>query len=172
VAAISSTYKGGRDMALVSVLQGLPIPVESKLTWEQVLEIRADIDSRDRLRRFARWLDGLLPAKSAAQISDEIFIRLEDYRRALTKHGVETLIGAFEHVVSWQPMLVKFATAVTGSAFGEPILDLIGAGSIALGEMSIALQKSRIRLQEIHRQHEDVSFVFELNELIRGERCG
>jgi hypothetical protein len=172
VAERDAAYKGGRDIALVSVLQGLPIPVESKLTWEQVLEIRADADSRDRLRRFSRWLDGLLPAKSAAQISDEIFIRLEDYRRALTKHGVETRIGAFEHVVSWQPMLAKFATAVTGSALGEPILGLIGAGSIALGEISIALQKSRLRLQEIHRQHEDVSFVFELNELIRRSDAG
>lgn len=61
-------------------------------------------------------------------------------------------------------MLAKLAAAAAGSALGEPILGLIGVGSVALGEISVALQKSRLRFEEIHREHEDVSFVFELSK--------
>lgn len=162
VAERDAAYKGGREIALVSVLEGLPLPIESALSWEQVMEIRTDPESRDRLRRFALWLDSVLPSKSSAQINDNILVKLEDYRRALSKHGVETRLGIFERVVSWQPMLAKLAAAGAGSAVGEPILGLIGAGSIALGEICVALQKTKLALEEVHRKHEDVSFVFEL----------
>ncbi|HVR09261.1 MAG TPA: hypothetical protein VMW75_14520, partial [Thermoanaerobaculia bacterium] len=166
VAERKATYHRGRDMVIVSVLEGLPIPIEERLSWKQVMEIRADKESRDRLRRFTRWLDGALPSKSRAQINDDILIKLEDYRRALTKHGVEARIGVFERVVSWQPMLAKLAAAGAGSAIGEPVLGLIGAGSIALGEICVAIQKARLSLEDVHRRHEDVSFVFELKKLI------
>lgn len=163
-----TAYKRGRGMVLVSVLEGLPIPIEEKLAWIQVMEFRKDLASRDRLRRFARWLDGVLSGKSEAQVTDEILIRLTDYRRALAKHGIETRVGAFERVVSWQPMLAKLTSVVTGVALGEPIAGMIGAGSVAIGEVAVALYRSRLALDKIHEKHEDVSFVFEIEETIHG----
>ncbi len=159
-------FGDGRAQAVICVLESLPLPIEQRLSWEQVLHFREDLRARHSFRVFSRWLDSVLPSNSMAQIEDDILIKLENYSRALARHGIKTRVGCFERIVSMQSVGSKAAAAGLGAAVGEPMLGLLGAGSVLLGEVAVAIQKAKLDLDELRVQHQDISYVFELRQAL------
>jgi len=82
------------DLAVVtSILSGLQVVDEDKCEWEQVLEFRADVEVRDKYKRFLHWLNVKMVDQPESLIREEIELRHADYKNALHKHGIVTTIG-------------------------------------------------------------------------------
>lgn len=154
-------YRVGEHEVVVAVLSGLDVVKEDKLTWRQVHEFRRDREARSHLLRLKHWMDSEMSGKPLSFIEDEIAVKLEAYRFALEKHGIETAIGSFNSVLDWRHLLATSTSAATGSLVsGEALWGAIAAGGVVVGNVGIQIASAWLKLEEVKRgQNSEVAFV-------------
>jgi hypothetical protein len=155
-------YQEGDKEVVVATLFGLDIVDEDQLSWEQVLEFRADEEMRGKYKRLLHWLDKEMVGKSQNFIQDEVAIKLDDYESALRKHGIRTIVGTVEESLDGQ--LITGVTAATGglNLAEHPTLGfLVGAG-IVIGKVVIKLIQNKLDYDDIERgPNSEIAWVYE-----------
>lgn len=130
--ACRSSEKSDRQTLVLVSLENLGVIDESKITWEQVTEIRQDNTSRQKLRRFWHWFDGQLADNDPRFIENAIAIKLEEYQLALQKHGIETATGTISSIFDTQSLSVAAAGylgfELSGSVAVGGVVAALGAG--------------------------------------------
>lgn len=104
------------------IINHIPSIVEKELSWNQVLEIRKDKASIQKLRRLRNWVDADLTGKSKEQITATIYQALDDYKFALKKHGIMTVIGSVGTLLSSSASILQ--------AIPEGFNELLPAGLV------------------------------------------
>jgi hypothetical protein len=164
-------YREGDRSDVVQVLSNLPIPLEDSLEWEQVLEFRADVGARTKYRAFVHWLDEKMVGRSLSFIQDAIHLRHYEYKRALRKHGIRTKVGVLERVISKKGLLGRVAdlgAAAVSALAGERLLaTLLGLGTLALGESSVAVASEKLDRDDLGDEFLDIAFVHELEKAVQ-----
>ncbi|MCK4820793.1 hypothetical protein KA005_33820 [bacterium] len=155
-------YRQGNREVIITTLADLDIVDEEQLSWEQVMEFRADEEMRGKYKRLLRWLDKEMTGRSPSFIEDEIAQKFNDYQKALKKHGIRTIVGIVEEALDGK--LIAGATAATGTLnlAGHPTLGfLVGAG-IVIGKVMIKLIQVKLDYDDIERgPNSEVSWVYE-----------
>jgi hypothetical protein len=162
-AAFGKVYEPGDCEVLSAAIVSIPIVDESKLEWEQIQEIRADEASMIKLRRFFGWVDDDMAGKTAVGIKDAISTRLEDYDRAVKKHGVQTLTGSVITTIK-DPRLFLTATGV-GAASSGGSLEM--GTTVALGILGANVVIEAIKIGHRYledRTTNDIAYVHEIHE--------
>ena len=158
-------YQKGNREVVVTTLHDLDIVDEEQLSWEQVMEFRADEDARDKYKRLLHWLDKEMVGRSQNFIEDEISIKLNDYDSALRKHGIRTITGIVEEALDGKLITgVSAATEMLNLA-GHPVLAfLVGAG-IVIGRVGIKLVQYKLDYDDIERgPNSEISWVYEVKK--------
>jgi len=159
-------YSGGDKDAVVVCLEDLEIVDEEQLTWELVLEFRADEENQRRYKRFLHWLDKEMLGKSQAFIEDEISMKLEDYERALRKHGIKTVIGTIEEVLDGKYLLGASGVAGSLTLAGHPTLGALAAGLLIGGKIGVKLIQTKLDFDDVERgPNSEISWVYEVKKL-------
>jgi hypothetical protein len=114
-------YRAGKYEVIVSILSNLQMPDESSLSWEQVLEFRNDVESEGRLTKLLHWLNKDMVGRPSSLIEDEINMQLEDYQKALKKHGIKACLGM---------AMGTFATFFGTGFLESPLLEGILVGGV------------------------------------------
>jgi len=159
-------FKSGSRDAIVGILSGIPLPIEDQLSWAQVMELRADHRNRTKLRRFTHWLDKEMVGRSEAFIQDEIGVRLEDYKGALSVHGIKTLLGALSATLDSKILVGGAATlgSVSYAAGSGP--GMVAATAILVGNAAVTLAKTLLDIRETRmKTNPEIAFVAELERL-------
>ena len=117
----SKLFQEGDKEIIVATMDNLQIVDEEKLTWEQVIELRNDKQSQAKYKRFIHWLDKEMVDKSQSFIQDDIAIKLEDYEKALKKHGIKTIIGTLKEIINSKIFLAGTASNLIGNIKEEPL---------------------------------------------------
>ncbi len=155
-------YTHGDRTAVLSALMDLQLADEESLPWDQVLTFRADNESRRKYRRLLHWLDGSMLGKSQPFIEDEISQRLEDYERALKKHGIKTVIGTIEEALDGKYILGAGAFALVG----HPILAVLATGLLVAGKIAVKLLRTSRAYDDVERGvNSEISWVHEVKGL-------
>ncbi len=145
---------------VLHVLDGLPFFDEEALSWEQVLEFRADAERKRDIRRFFRWIEKGFVGIEVAEIEDELGARLDRYREDLAAHGVQTKLVSLE-------TLALASAAVVAAPFAP-------LSSIALAVAGVALSVAKGRhtvlknRMDVRRKHEDIALAIKLQDLADG----
>ena len=159
-------YSGGDQVAIMVCLEDLAIVDEKKLSWEQVLEFRADEESRQKYKRFLHWLDKEMVGKSQDFLEDEISIRLEDYEQALKKHGIKTVIGTIEEALDGRYLLGASGVAGSLTLAGHPVLGMLAAGLLIGGKIGVKLTQTKLDFDDVERgPNSEISWVYEVKKL-------
>lgn len=167
VAARNREYVKGDYSVVVATLSEVAVPVEQRLTWEQVLEIRNDKEMSSRLRRLKHWLDGEFAGKSLAYVQDEIANRIEEYDAALKKHGIETILGSLSAVVDSQTVIAGSAIAATVTYGSDWAWGLTTGGAVLATKAAIHLARALLNLKDIRRTtHPEISFLAEVRKRV------
>lgn len=87
-----------KSPAVSICINNIPEIAEEKLDWEQVLEIRKDKESIEKIRRFRNWINVDLLDKSESEIRGILEKAIDDYKFSLKKHGIKTITGAISTV--------------------------------------------------------------------------
>jgi hypothetical protein len=162
--ACSAAYAAGAKEMLALAMNRVPFLSESALDWEQVMDVRADSESRDSIRQFFRWADETLLGKPEAVIADEIRIRFERYRKALRKHGVATRVESLAALLDVGPKAIAALGAAAAHYAGlSGFLAATASGALITAEMSVKLAKVLINydegLSKLRSQHAEVAFL-------------
>ena len=162
--AYSAAYTAGAKEMLALAMNRVPFLSESALDWEQVMDVRADSESRDSIREFFRWADETLLGKPEAVIADEIRIRFERYRKALKKHGVATRVESLAALLDVGPKAIAALGAAAAHYAGfSGFLAATASGALITAEMSVKLAKVLINydegLSKLRSQHAEVAFL-------------
>lgn len=130
---------------------------ESKLSWEQVLEIRKDKIEQAKLKRFRLWANSDFDNCSKEQIIDIIGSTYNDYVAALQKHGIKTLSGSFATV------LTEAAIGML-SAWGGNTINYVGLGlQLAVGTVPLGRAvKDYVKLRK-----EPIAYYYDIKKRLK-----
>lgn len=142
---------------LAACLAHVPTVLESKLTWKQVLEFRADAESVRKLRRFRNWFTLELLNKSGTEIQAQLSQKLDDYCWALRKHGLEAIVGG-------ATSLLAFAAtpAVVDTVVQHPLGGAVAGLAIGGGAVAWVLNK---RIQRLELQRNEAAYIYDVIKL-------
>jgi hypothetical protein len=159
----NAEYRAGEYEVLVGVLQNVSIPVESELSWEQILELRADDTARRKVRRLKHWLDGNMLGRPPSYITEEIAIRLEQYDSALRKHGIRTVLGALTAALDAKVVAGGAAAVASLSYAADPKAAMFAGGAIIVGTAAVHLARSLLDLESTRgTTNPEIAFVAEI----------
>ena len=159
-------YQEGDMDVILMAMGNLKIVDEEKITWEQVLELRKDKESKAKYKRFLHWLNKEMLGKSQAFIEDEIAIKLEDYESALNKHGIKTVLGTIEEVLDGKYIFEASAAIGGFSLAGHPILGFLTGAGIFVGKVGLKLAQISLDLNDIEKgMNSDIAWVYEAKKL-------
>jgi len=162
----ASAYNEGKHEMIISILSNLEIVDEEQLTWEQVLEFRADKENQQKYKRFLHWLDKEMIERSQAFVEDEIAIRLEDYEKSIKKHGIKTVIGTIEEALDGKYSLGASGIAGSFTLAGHPTLGMLAAGLLLGGKVGVKLTKVKLDYDDVERgANSEISWVYEAKKL-------
>lgn len=92
----------------VICLDGIPQILEEKLEWEQIIEMRNDKKAIKKLRKLKNWCNIELLGKSKDEINSTLEEALDEYKQALNKHGILTVLGGISTVFSISETILSF----------------------------------------------------------------
>lgn len=144
----------GDDVRITETLElamtAFPAINEEVLTWQLVDEFRSDINAIGGLRRIRFLLSEVSKCRSPVECSDLIGQRIETYKRACRKHGVQLLSSTLEQVVRKDTLIAAFgAGAATGSLSSGVTLGTIKIAA----DMTINLINSIRERQALSSEH-------------------
>lgn len=126
-------FSEGETVAYQGALNNLPI-VSADITWEEVRSFREDRESVRKYRDLRLWLGESLKASSERHATDLIAQRIEDYRWAVSKHGLQTATGALANLWDWKQSVALAAGAGAASTLsGAAVAALIAGLAITSG---------------------------------------
>lgn len=159
-------YKAGDRAVVVATLCNFGIVEEEGLSWEQVIEFREDEENRRKYRRFLHWLDKEMVGKSADFIEDEIALRLEDYERALKKHGIKTVLGTIEETLDGKYLAGVAGMVGSFTLTGHPVLGTLAGAGLMIGKMGVKLFDAKLDFDDVELgPNSEISWVYEVRKL-------
>jgi len=158
-------YEGDKSI-IFTTMENLQIVDEEKITWDQVIELRRDKESREKYRRFLHWLDKEMIGKSQSFIEDEIAQRLEDYKSALKKQGIKTVIGTIEEILSGDILKPAIASGIIAITT-DPLLGILAGTGLFISNVAVKLAKKKIEYDEVEKgPNSEISWVYEVKERV------
>ena len=138
-------------------LELFPMIDETKLSWQQVLELRKDKLAQRKLIRLKQWFSTDLVKMEPDKVQATIEKKLDEYEWALKKHGVQTIVGGLTTVI---PILV-------GPSFIQILKSNqleIALGGIAFASGALAwITTKMIEKQEIKQS--EVAYIYDVQKL-------
>lgn len=163
--AFNDEFSPGRNTAYQAIITNIQLVDESNLEWEQVLEFRNDKDSLWKYRKLRNWLQDSLEGKSETQATDSIAQKVEDYGRAIHKHGLETKIGALTSVIDPKGIIAVGSGTIFAKLAAGPVWAAITTGALLLGKVGINVVRQAIDLRDIKRgEHSEIALIYDINK--------
>jgi hypothetical protein len=158
-------YKNKDTRVIHAVIQNLEIVDEQVLTWEQIIDFKKDHEMQKKYKRLIHWLDSDMIGRDVKYIEDEIAIRLDDYTRALKKHGIMTVTGAISSAMNYKSLLASLIAILGGNFVGKNIEGLLAAGTILIANLCVKVVEGRIGLEETrYGKNSEISYIYEVSK--------
>lgn len=108
-------------------IDNVPEIDEELLDWDQVFAFRQDTVEVEKLQRFKLWFAADLSQKTEDEIVSTFEKNLDDYKRALNKHGILTSLGGFSTLITASSALFQL---VEQGVFNQVIAGVSIAASL------------------------------------------
>lgn len=108
----------------------IPEIIEDELSWEQVIEMKKDSKTIQKLRRFRVFLNSDLKGKTEQEVLEILDLAIDDYTSALKSYGIHTTIGAVAFALS-------SSATVLGALAGTPTAITTAGCVITSGTLSL-----------------------------------
>jgi xanthosine utilization system XapX-like protein len=158
-------YKPGNYAVITSVIENAAIVSEENLSWDAVIDFRQDPNARASYRAFIHWLDKEMIGKSGTFIVDEVGVRMEAYKRALSKHGIQTVIGALERALDAKALVGSATTALTLESIAHlPLVSILSGAGLLIGNAAIHVATRLIERADIVASNKEIAFVHQVGQ--------
>ncbi|NRF68994.1 hypothetical protein HLB44_18530 [Aquincola sp. S2] len=138
-------------------------------SWEQIIEVRQDGESRRRLQRLRAFLDEKYAGKSLAFVEDDLASRLDEYDQARRKHGFDTATGSLSALVDAQSLQAAASAGIATALLGGPWVGASSAAIVELGKVAIEFAKRKRAMVDWQASH-PLAYLVELQR-VSNESC-
>jgi hypothetical protein len=159
----STQYGKGKAIAYQAVLANLPVVNEDSLDWEQILQFRRDKESVSKYRDLRLWLHHSLNAESVQHATDLISKKINDYRWAIEKHGMQTISKGLTQIYDWKDVAkAGAASKVVGMLGGGPIASVLVAAITVAPKIVAWVIDRRVTLKDVERgENREIAIIYE-----------
>jgi hypothetical protein len=138
----------------IATLAGLSLVDVENASWEQIVELRTDLDARRKLQRLRAFLTEKYSGKSRAYLEDDLASRIDDYERASQKHGFDLVSGSISVLLDAQNIQAAAAAGIASSLLGGPWVAVSAAAFVEVGKFAIEFAKRRRTMVDWQASHE------------------
>ena len=165
--ALHSVYSPGDTGFVGLALEDVLVVDEEVLDWRQVLEFRQDSERAADYRRLVHWFDKEMKEQELTFVRDELAVRYEKYKSALSKHGIKARAGELLSILTTLQALGSVGIGTLIGTFTTPPLGVV-AGLMML-DATTTVKIRDIRLEQNHaKRYGDLgymAFAHEMNSL-------
>lgn len=136
-----------------------------RASWEQITEIRNDLESRRKLQRLRSFLAKNYSNKSSSFIEDDISRGLEDYDVARSKHGFDTVTSSLSIILDSKNIQSVAAAGIGSAFFGGPLVGITTVAALELSKFAIEFSKKRKSMIDWQTTH-DLAYLVQLDSKI------
>lgn len=125
-------------------------------SWDQIISLREDVESREKLQRLRRFMSTNYEGKSRSFVEDDLHQRIEDHEFAVKKFGFNTTMTVLEAVFKSKTLLATITGATVAAETGHPLTafaSLLAGVSLEVGGVAIQLKKQRYEYDEHNIRH-------------------
>ena len=141
----------------------------SSASWDQIVALRADLESQKKLRRLRRFLTTNYEGKSHSYIEDDLHLRLEDYDATVKKFDFRTKTLVLEAIFTSKWLRGSATGAVIAGLLGQP-LAAIAAGAVGIlfevGNTSVKVAQNKFELRQALENH-PLNYVIDTKEKLQ-----
>ena len=137
-------FVAGEAIAYEGALNNIPIVSAGNMSWDHVIEFKNDPEAARKYRDLRLWLRSGLNAQSVEHATDIIAQKIEDYRWAIKKHGLQTYSGMITQLFDWKDSRLTLVAAGTAGVFGGPIWASLASGLAIAAKIGVLLTEKRI----------------------------
>ena len=157
-------FSEGQVAAYQGALNNLPI-VRADIGWDEVTSFRQDPVSVRKYRDLRLWLADGLKSSSEQHATDLIAQRIEDYRWAIKKHGLQTVTGALTNLWDWKQSITLAASVGAAATIGSAAIAALVAGlSITSGVGAFFAQRKLSKLDVEHGPGREVAVLVDIQD--------
>ena len=126
----------------------------SLATWNQIIELRLDLQSRRKLRNLRLFLSETYTAKSKAYIEDDLNKRIDDYLAVCNKHGFELLTTTLSSLLDSKTLQTSAVAGIAAAYMGGMPAGVLTTGIIEIGKISLEISNKLANIKEFKDGHE------------------
>ncbi len=149
--------------AYTAIVSSIPLVVEEKARWKQIVEFRADKQATWKYQRLRAWTNDVLMSKTKSQADDLIGQKIEDYTWALKKHGFSTVTGSLKSVVSAETMTTTALAGYASHLLVGNVSALISAGLVITSKAALEVVSFNLEREDLKRgKHSEIAVLYEI----------
>ncbi len=147
-------------------IASVPIIDPESISNEVVREFRRDVDSRIKLKRLRHFTHQNFQHKPLSFIQEDLEIKIEDYRIAAKKWGLQTVDSTL-NVSAADKVLSGACAGLVSSMFGLPLTEAAAVGAVAaLGASVVKVQFGK-KIMELSQKQEVIAYLVELQDEVK-----
>jgi hypothetical protein len=138
-----SSNAGNKEKVVQYILHKMPKPSE-KTSWEQIIEFRSDVDTRNKYLALINWINKVSASSSSlSEINDEYEYLYSEYMKAFNLHQLKYNLSMVEIVVSAG---VDFLTSIASGHYIPAVKNLL---SMKLSQINLMQEEGKLPGKEI-----------------------
>jgi len=153
---------------LLLSLVGLELINTENVSWEQIIEIRKDLDSLSKLRRLRLFLYKNYSNQSSAYIEDDINERIDSYLNTCKKYDFDTRVSTFDILLNSKSTIALGLGAMMAIVAGSPIVGtsaILTGASIEVGKLCLNIAKRKHSFSNFENDH-DLAYILKLKKIV------
>ena len=151
------------------VLTGLKLIDTSQITWRQIIEIRKDKESLNKLRRLRTFIFQNYQGKPTNFIKDDLLNRIDLYESTIKQLGLKTSDSALKILFNSGTLVANSVAAIASALTGMHVtipLSLGIASSFLLGNVTLEIRTHKRELYKF-KQENPITYLLDINKTTR-----
>ncbi|MFN8581365.1 MAG: hypothetical protein U0163_10365 [Gemmatimonadaceae bacterium] len=158
-------FSEGEQRAYEGALSNIPLVLAESAPWDQILAFRADAEAVSKYRDLRLWLRSGLKAESVQHAADIIGQKVDDYRWAIKRHGLQTTLGAFKTIFDWKESKLSLAATGLAAATGGPMWAALAGGLSVAVQIGAWIAERRLDARDVSRgTNREVAILYDMQE--------
>jgi len=127
--------------------------------WRQIIEVRKDKKSRQKLIRLRLFIHQNYSNRSLAFIEDDILRRVDEYEQVSKKFGLRTTISSLSMLLDAKSLQASIGSGLAASLFGGAVVGATTAAIVEIGKIILHIGEKRHDMRDWQLNH-DFAYIF------------
>lgn len=152
VPARATAVVAGSDPSLT--LSQLKLVDTTTAVWRQIIELRKDKESHQRLIRLRLFMHSNYTGQPFAFIEDDLSRRIHEYEAAARKHGFKTALSSLTVLLNAKDLQASLGAGLVVGLFGGPLAALGTGLAVEVGQIAVHVAERLHEMRDWRSGHE------------------